>query len=124
MRHRVQIHASASAAAARAARWYDPTTGNWTQQETLNAPLDPANGDRYAYAADDPINNADPPPGQGLLADVVGLGLGLIGVGALLLGSGVVALAIGAVVTVAAFAQGVDAVACDLGSDLACNVFN
>jgi RHS repeat-associated protein len=42
------------------ARWYDPTTGNWTQQDTLNAPLDPGNGNRYAYAADNPINNTDP----------------------------------------------------------------
>jgi len=42
------------------ARWYDPTTGTWTQQDTLNAPLDPHNGNRYVYAADNPINNADP----------------------------------------------------------------
>lgn len=42
------------------ARWYDPATGNWTQQDTLNAPLDPANANRYAYAADNPINNSDP----------------------------------------------------------------
>lgn len=24
-------------------RWYDPTTGTWTQQDTLDAPLDPIN---------------------------------------------------------------------------------
>jgi len=42
------------------ARWYDPTTGTWTQQDTHNAPLDPGNGNRYIYAADNPINNADP----------------------------------------------------------------
>jgi RHS repeat-associated protein len=42
------------------ARWYDPVTGNWTQQDSLNAPLDPANGNRYTYAADNPINNTDP----------------------------------------------------------------
>jgi RHS repeat-associated protein len=42
------------------ARWYDPTTGNWTQQDTLNAPLDPANGNRYTYAADNPTNNTGP----------------------------------------------------------------
>lgn len=28
--------------------------------DTLDAPLDPANANRYAYAANDPINNADP----------------------------------------------------------------
>ncbi|MFM9921251.1 RHS repeat domain-containing protein [Lacisediminihabitans sp. H27-G8] len=41
-------------------RWYNPTTGTWTQQDTLDAPLDPANANRYAYAGDDPINNLDP----------------------------------------------------------------
>ncbi len=42
------------------ARWYDPTTGRWTQQDTLDAPLDPLNANRYAFAANDPINNSDP----------------------------------------------------------------
>jgi len=42
------------------ARWYDPTTGRWTQQDTLDAPLDPRNANRYAFAANDPINNSDP----------------------------------------------------------------
>lgn len=41
-------------------RWYSPTTGRWTQQDTLDAPLNPANANRYAYAANDPINNSDP----------------------------------------------------------------
>jgi RHS repeat-associated protein len=40
-------------------RWYNPATGTWTQQDTLDAPLDPANANRYAYAGDDPINNID-----------------------------------------------------------------
>jgi len=42
------------------ARWYDATTGRWTQQDTLDAPLDPGNANRYAFAANDPINNSDP----------------------------------------------------------------
>lgn len=42
------------------ARWYDPATGRFTQQDTLDAPLDPANANRYAYAGDDPLNNLDP----------------------------------------------------------------
>ncbi|MBG6218920.1 RHS repeat-associated protein [Arthrobacter sp. CAN_A6] len=42
------------------ARWYNPTTGRWTQQDTLDTPLDPANANRYAFAANDPINNSDP----------------------------------------------------------------
>jgi RHS repeat-associated protein len=41
-------------------RWYNPTDGRWTQQDTLDAPLDPRNANRYAYAANDPINNSDP----------------------------------------------------------------
>ena len=42
------------------ARWYNPGTGRWTQQDTLDNPLDPANANRCAYAGDDPINNLDP----------------------------------------------------------------
>ncbi len=41
-------------------RWYDPAAGRFTQQDTLDAPLDHANANRYAYAAGDPINNQDP----------------------------------------------------------------
>ena len=42
------------------ARWYNPGTGRWTQQDTLDAPLDPTNANRYAYAGNDPVNNFDP----------------------------------------------------------------
>ncbi|OMH24465.1 hypothetical protein BKD30_08360 [Tersicoccus phoenicis] len=42
------------------ARWYNPGTGRWTQMDTLDTPLNPANANRYAYAANDPINNTDP----------------------------------------------------------------
>lgn len=42
------------------ARWYNPATGRWTQQDTLDNPLDPKNANRYAYAGCDPINNMDP----------------------------------------------------------------
>ncbi|WP_345075406.1 RHS repeat-associated core domain-containing protein, partial [Paeniglutamicibacter cryotolerans] len=72
------------------ARWYNPAIGRWTQQDTLDAPLDPANANRYAYAANDPINNADPlglVTSQCLISGGVTAGLGLISV----------ALAIGAV---------------------------
>ncbi|WP_443027279.1 RHS repeat-associated core domain-containing protein [Sphingomonas sp. LR61] len=41
-------------------RWYNPYIGAWTQQDTLDSPLDPSNGNRYAYAASDPINQQDP----------------------------------------------------------------
>ena len=41
-------------------RWYSVGTGRFSQQDTLDAPLDPGNANRYAFAANDPINNADP----------------------------------------------------------------
>ncbi len=40
-------------------RYYNPTTGRWTQQDSLNTPLNPTNGNRYAYTGDDPINGVD-----------------------------------------------------------------
>ena len=42
------------------ARWYNPATGRWTQQDTLDNPLNPKNANRYAYAGNDPVNNQDP----------------------------------------------------------------
>ncbi len=41
------------------ARFYDPTTGTWTQQDTYNAPLSPGNANRYLYGGGDPINFVD-----------------------------------------------------------------
>ncbi|WP_181434748.1 MULTISPECIES: RHS repeat-associated core domain-containing protein [unclassified Curtobacterium] len=40
-------------------RWYLPVAGGWTQEDTLDAPLDPSNANRYAYTGDDPLNDAD-----------------------------------------------------------------
>ena len=41
-------------------RYYQPNLGRWTQQDDLNVIGDPANGNRYTYTGDDPINNIDP----------------------------------------------------------------
>ncbi|MFJ2633316.1 RHS repeat-associated core domain-containing protein [Streptomyces sp. NPDC087422] len=41
-------------------RWYNPTTGRFTTQDAHSFLTDPAQGNRYAYAGDDPINNTDP----------------------------------------------------------------
>jgi len=41
-------------------RWYSTEWGRFTQMDTLDAPLNRANANRYAFAANDPINNADP----------------------------------------------------------------
>ncbi|MER7591784.1 RHS repeat-associated core domain-containing protein [Micromonospora sp. NPDC127501] len=40
-------------------RWYDPNTGRFTQQDSVNRIGDPASGNRYAYAADNPVNYVD-----------------------------------------------------------------
>ena len=39
---------------------FDPSQGVWTQQDSLDAPLNPVNANRYAYAGGDPVNNFDP----------------------------------------------------------------
>lgn len=41
-------------------RWQTSVTCGWIERDTLDAPLDPTNANRYAYAADDPINSFDP----------------------------------------------------------------
>jgi len=66
-------------------RFYDPGAGRWTQQDTIDAPLDPANGNRYTYAGGDPVNNLDP-TGRNLLTDIVDL-VGACLVGAAFVGS-------------------------------------
>ncbi|MBD8057526.1 RHS repeat-associated core domain-containing protein [Cellulomonas sp. JH27-2] len=42
------------------ARYYNASEGRWTQQDTLDTPLDPSNANRYAYAANNPVNYVDP----------------------------------------------------------------
>lgn len=87
-------------------RWYNPVTGTWTQQDTLDTPLDPGNANRYVFAGGDPINNSDP-SGRNTLSNVLGAcALGVVqnlaigfGLGALTAGSSiVVAAAAGCVV--------------------------
>jgi RHS repeat-associated protein len=90
-------------------RWYDATTGTWTRQDALDSPPDPANANRYAYAGDDPINNADP---AGTLTScqavgtVIGVGRAIVGfagfVGLPVVSGGTAALAFGALAAVGA----------------------
>lgn len=41
-------------------RYYDPTSGSWTQEDPVAHPSDPAQSDPYGFAGDDPINSIDP----------------------------------------------------------------
>jgi RHS repeat-associated protein len=42
------------------ARYYDPATARWTQQDPIANYTDVTQANRYTYASDDPINLADP----------------------------------------------------------------
>ncbi|MCI9872814.1 RHS repeat domain-containing protein [Arthrobacter humicola] len=70
-------------------RWYSPTLGRWTQQDTLDAPLNPKNANRYAFAGCDAINHSDPTGRSvcdGLTAAAAGIGVfaaGLFGLSVL-----------------------------------------
>jgi RHS repeat-associated protein len=41
-------------------RFYQRSTGRWTQQDNLESLGDPTQGNRYSYVGDDPVNNVDP----------------------------------------------------------------
>jgi RHS repeat-associated protein len=41
-------------------RYYDPTTGRWTQQDPLDRLGNTTQGDRFLFAGSDPINRSDP----------------------------------------------------------------
>ncbi len=41
------------------ARYYEPTSGRWTQQDSVVSLGNPADGNRYAYVGDDPVNYLD-----------------------------------------------------------------
>ena len=41
-------------------RYYNPALGSWTQQDSIERPGDLSQGNRYAYAGDNPIDHIDP----------------------------------------------------------------
>ncbi len=72
-------------------RWYDPAAGRFTQQVTLDAPLDHGNANRYAYPGGDPINHQDP-TGFSYLGAAVGI---VFGWATTITGAGAISLATG-----------------------------
>lgn len=54
-------------------RWYDPSTGRFTQQDSLETLADPSRSNRYEYAAGNPVNFVDP---SGLSPECTAQGLG------------------------------------------------
>jgi RHS repeat-associated protein len=56
-------------------RFYSPSTGRWTQQDNLEHLGDPAQGNRYSYVGNDPVNNTDP-TGRDAFSDGFLLGVG------------------------------------------------
>ncbi|MFE9191538.1 RHS repeat-associated core domain-containing protein [Micromonospora sp. NPDC007208] len=71
-------------------RWYDPNTGRFTQQDSLSFLADPASGNRYAYAAGNPVNYVDPTGLAPSLACAAALGAsvaGALGTAALVAGA-------------------------------------
>jgi RHS repeat-associated protein len=65
-------------------RWYNPTTARFTQQDSIERLADPKQGNRYAYAADNPTNYTDPTGKEvsSCLLSVLGAGIsaaGLVG---------------------------------------------
>ncbi len=53
-------------------RYYDPSTGRWTQMDPIGGSIaNPATLNGYIYAGDDPVNNVDP-EGTSFFGDVLG----------------------------------------------------
>jgi RHS repeat-associated protein len=58
------------------ARYYDPATAAWTQQDPLNQISSLTQSNHYAYAGGDPVNSVDP-SGEDLRKFAACLGVGL-----------------------------------------------
>lgn len=61
-------------------RFYNPTTGRWTQQDNLESLGDPSEGNRYSYVGGDPVNSIDP---TGRVSNDEGMNIGASLVGAI-----------------------------------------
>jgi RHS repeat-associated protein len=58
-------------------RWYNPQIGAFQTQDTSSYLANPSDGNRYAYAADNPVGNTDP-TGKSVCTcfEAAGLGIG------------------------------------------------
>jgi RHS repeat-associated protein len=80
-------------------RWQAASTGSWIERDTLDAPLDPGDANRYTFASCDPINGSDPTGrdcGGAIFGAVTGAG-GAVGSIALIVLTGGVGGAVGAI---------------------------
>jgi RHS repeat-associated protein len=59
-------------------RYYDPGTGRFTQQDSLEVLADPSRGNRYQYAGSNPVNYVDP-SGRDFATDLGGFIGGALG---------------------------------------------
>ena len=59
-------------------RYYDPTTGRWTQQDPEDRFGSTTQGDRFLFAGGDPIDQSDP---TGTISEAEAINLGLTGLG-------------------------------------------
>ena len=107
-------------------RYYDPTTGRWTQEDVLSGNVsNPQSLNRYVYAGDDPINNVDP-SGKDLFGDIVGAVAGVVGLGVAITGAFVaspILIGVGIGLAVYGVFTTIDQVACDEDSGIGCGVF-
>jgi len=79
-------------------RWQAASTGAWIQRDTLDAPLNPGNANRYAFGGGDPVNHADPTGrgfGEDLASTIIGGVVGVAVAGSICVATGLETLGTG-----------------------------
>jgi RHS repeat-associated protein len=97
-------------------RYYDPSTGRWTQMDPIGGSIaNPATLNGYIYAGDDPVNNVDP-TGENFLGDLAAVGIAVVTAGAAIASLPAIVIA----GTIAGILLAVDLATCDLGFGIGC----